>query len=85
MTAPKAILDFEPDYDAPLPAHFQTGHPINAEPGIFVVYAWDYVGACWYAVGAFNVRDRAESFADELTGSLVRKGIRCCYRVEEGK
>lgn len=84
MTTP-AILDFEPDYAAPLPRIFPTGHPIHAEKGIFTVYGWDYVGHKWYGVMSSNVRESAEAFADELTGAAVRRGYRACYRVEDGK
>jgi len=54
-----------PDFLAPLPTHYLTGHPINAEPGIWTVYRWDAHAGEWVGIMSSTIEADAQQFADE--------------------
>jgi hypothetical protein len=74
----------EPRYDAPLPSHFPTGHPIHPEPGIYTVYSWCAAEAAWHGLMSATVCDDACQMVRELVAELRGKGVPAAYRVEEG-
>jgi hypothetical protein len=79
-------LDFgaePPRYDAPLPTHFPTGHPIHPEPGIYTVYAW-YQGG-WQGLRSTTDANDAAQMVRELVAELQAKGVPAAYRIEEGE
>ena len=79
-------LDFgaqPPRYDAQLPTHFPTGHPIFPEPGIFTVYSWRQ--GEWQGLMSSTSADDAAQMVRELVAELQSKGVPAAYRVEEGE
>jgi len=74
-----------PNFEAPRPTHYDTGHPIFQEPGIWTVYSWDEPNHRWRAVMSTNIEANAREYAEDLSASLACRLIPCCYIVEEGK
>jgi len=75
----------KPDFEAKLPTHFPTGHPIHAERGIYTVYRWNAHEGCWVGVMSSTIRSSAEEFADELAMDSVARLHPVTYIVREGK
>jgi len=74
----------DPQYDAPLPKTFDTGHPIYPEPGIWTVYTWLQSECRWAGLMSTNMRESACQLVTDLVGDLEAKGVPAAYRVEEG-
>lgn len=75
----------KPDFTAPLPTHFDTGHPIAAEPGIFTVYRWNAYEGRWVGILSSSIISSAEEFADECAMDSIERGHPVTYIVREGK
>ncbi len=74
----------QPRYDAPLPTHFDTGHPIAPEPGIFTVYSWRESEQRWAGIMSTTVESSAYEMVGDLVADLRAKRVPAAYRVEEG-
>ena len=80
-----AYTQHEPRYDAPVPTHFPTGHPICQLPGTFTVFSWRESTQEWAGIMSTNMVDSALEMVHDLVADLRAKGVPAAYRIEESE